>query len=483
VHSELCSWTTSPARSSHQLILLPRDHQKSTIIGGYKTAWLITKRPDIRILYISSTQNLATKMLGFIKSILTSDIYRFYWPEMVHPDEGKREKWSESEISVDHPTRKKEAIREPTVFTAGLTTNIVGLHCDHTVMDDVVTAQNSLTEDGREKIEQQYSLLASIESTDSTQDVVGTRYHPSDLYGTLASKTVRVFDDTGEAVDERSLYEDFTRQVESIGDGSGEFLWPRQQRKDGRYFGFDQKILEQKKAQYLDQNQFRAQYYNDPSPAGTSGIDRTDFQYYDRAFLKRVNGQWVMKNERLNVFAAIDFAYTLKKKSDYSSIVVIGVDRNKNYYVLDIDRFQTDLISEYFQHLLRLHQKWDFRKVRAETTAAQSVIVNDLKTNYIARHGLSLAIEEFKPSRYQGAKEERIAAVLQPRYKNRQIWHYMGGNCQILEEELEMANPSHDDVKDALASAIDGAIAPLGAIKPSTFQQYNFAHPRFGGIA
>lgn len=484
VHSELCSWLTRQDGKSHKCVLLPRDHQKSTIVGGYKTAWMITRQPDIRILYISSTSNLATKQLKFIKDILTSDVYRFYWPEMVNKDEALREKWTETEISIDHPLRRQEAIREPTVFTAGLTTNIVGLHADHTVLDDVVTAQNSLTADGREKIEQQYSLLASIEATDGTQDVVGTRYHPDDLYGTLLAKSVQKFNSDGELVAEEPLYEDFTRQVENVGDGSGEFLWPRQQRKDGRWYGFNQGILETKKAQYLDQTQFRAQYYNDPNATGASGISRDAFQYYDQKFLKREQGKWYIKGNQLNVFAAIDFAYTLKKKSDFSSIVVVGVDQKMNYYVLDIDRFKTDQISEYFSHLLRMHQKWDFRKVRAETTAAQSVIVNDLKMNYIRAHGLALSIEEFKPNRYQGAKEERISAVLQPRYANKQVWHYLGGNCQILEEELEMSNPSHDDVKDALASAIDSAVAPSGARRIFSFEDYRaHAHPRFGGIS
>jgi hypothetical protein len=484
VHSELCSWLTREDGGTHKLVLLPRDHQKSTIVGGYKTAWMITTRPDIRILYISSTTTLATKMLGFIKGILTSPIYRFYWPEMVNDDEMKREKWTETELAVDHPLRRAESIREPTVFTAGLTTNIVGLHADHIVMDDVVTAQNSLTPDGRDKIEQQYSLLASILSTDSTLDAVGTRYFPTDLYGTLLARKVQLFNSEGEFVDEHPLYEDFTRQVENVGDGSGEFLWPRQQRKDGRWFGFDQSILASKKAQYLDQIQFRAQYYNDPSPSGASGISKEHFQYYDRSFLKPKDGVWTIKGQRLNVFAAIDFAYTLKKNSDFSSIVVVGVDSKLNYYVLDIDRFKTDLISEYFDHLLRLYQKWGFRKIRAETTAAQSVIVNDLKMSYIRTHGLALAIDEVKPNRYLGAKPERIAAVLQPRYANKQMWHYLGGNCQILEEELEQYNPSHDDVKDALASAVDVAIAPAGNTRSMSFENYRqHTHSRFGGIS
>ena len=47
-----------------------------------------------------------------------------------------------------------------------------------------------------------------------------------------------------------------------------------------------------------------------------------------------------------------------------------------------------------------------------------------------------------------------------PRYDNKQIFHYPSGNTQILEDELVVRNPAHDDVKDALATAIEGAVKP-----------------------
>ena len=127
VHRDLITWWTRSDRKTHQLTLLPRDHGKSRMIA-FRVAWHITKHPDHRVLYISATANLAEKQLHFIKSILTSPIYTRYWPEMIHPDEGKREKWTNSEISLDHPKRKEEGVRDPTIFTGGLTTSLTGLH-------------------------------------------------------------------------------------------------------------------------------------------------------------------------------------------------------------------------------------------------------------------------------------------------------------------------------------------------------------------
>jgi phage terminase large subunit-like protein len=487
VHKELIRWWTRSDAKSHQLVLLPRDHGKSALVA-YRVAWEITRNPAVRVLYISSTANLAIKQLKFIKDILTSDNYRRYWPEMVNADEFQREKWSETEIAVDHPLRKAEVIRDPTVFTAGLTTNVVGLHCDIAVLDDVVTNETAYTEEGRNKVKTQYSLLSSIEGAEAREWVVGTRYFVEDLYNDMLGMRVELFDEFGEVIDDEPLYEVFERQVESVGDGTGEYLWPRQQRYDGKWFGFNAEVLAKKRAQYLDKTQFRAQYYNDPNDPSESVIQ--NFQYYDRNQLIQSNGEWYIQNRRLNLFAAIDFAFSESKRADYTAIVVIGVDGDKNYYIMDIDRFKSGIIHEYFARILRLHQKWGFRKIRADASVAQEVIVKSLKEDYIRKHNLALAIDDYKPTKHEGTKAERTNAVLQPRYQNHQIWHYRGGYCQTLEEELVMKYPPHDDLKDTLAMAIDSSVAPTNYGKGGPQysnqlrQQFlqDITHKRFGGI-
>lgn len=484
VHTEVINWWNRSDRNSHQLLLLPRDHGKSALVA-YRVAWEITRNPAIRVLYVSSTATLAVKQLKFIKDILTCDNYRFYWPEMVNVDEAKREKWSESEFSVDHPLRKKEAIRDATCFAAGLTTSVTGLHCDVAVLDDVVVIENAYTEEGRQKTRRQYSLLASIEGSDAVEWAVGTRYHPRDLYNDLLSAQIEIFSPDGEVIDTNPLYEVYERQVESRGDGSGEYLWPRQQRTDGKWFGFNQEILARKKAQYQDRTQFRAQYYNNPNDIDGATIGRELFQYYEPKHLSRRDGKWYFRDRRLNVFAAVDFAFSLRRRADYTCVIAVGVDSESNYYILEIDRFKTEKISDYFDHILKLHQKWDFRKLRAEVSVGQATIVRELKDHYIRPYGLSLSIDEFRPNRTQGTKEERIEAVLQPKYNNQQIWHYPGGNCQVLEEELVLTNPPHDDLKDALASCIDACVPPTGSGHGNARQREvlrAISHSRFGGI-
>jgi len=482
IHRELIEWMMRQNAKTHQLILLPRAHQKSTLIA-YRVAWWITRNPDTTVLYLSATANLAEKQLKTIKDILTSPIYRRYWPEMVCKEEGKREKWTTTEIIVDHPKRKIEGVRDSTIFTGGLTTSLTGFHCDVAVLDDVVVQENAYTAEGRSKVNTQYSLLSSIENPDAQEWTVGTRYHPKDLYNSLLNMAQDVYDKDGEIVSSIPVYEIFERQVEDQGDGGGQFIWPRQQRHDGKWFGFNASILSKKRAQYLDKTQFRAQYYNDPHDRGSGAIKPEDFQYYDKKFLDNEAGLWYFNNNRLNIFAAIDFAFSRKKRADYTALVIVGIDAKNSIYILDIDRFKSDRISDYFAAIKRTYEKWGYTKLRAEITVAQQAIVRELKEQYIKANGLSLKVDEYRPNRNEGTKEERISSTLEPRYSNHAIYHYRGGNCEILEDELISRHPAHDDCKDALTAAIDVAIAPKFALSRNKSIDNVIYHTRFGGVA
>lgn len=478
-HKDLIRWWTREDAKDHQLVLYPRDHMKSALVA-FRVAWELTKDPTLRFLYISATSNLAQKQLGFIKQIFESDVHRRYWPDHVHPEEGKRKKWTASEIELDHPLREEEQIRDPSIMTAGLTTGITGLHFDVAVLDDVVVYENAYTQEGRNKVETQYSLLASIEGTGAREWVVGTRYHPKDLYSIMLEMVEPTFDDDGQVSGETSIYEILERVVEDRGDGTGEFLWPRQRRRDGKWFGFDIRELARKKAKYIDRTQFRAQYYNDPTDPDSRPIDYDKFQYYNRSKLELRDGRWTYEGQRLNLVASVDFNYSTRKTSDYTAIVVIGVNGDNDIFILDIVRFQTDKISDYFKEILAMYNKWGFRKLVAEATAAQQAIVTALKNDYIAPYGLMLKVDQVKPTRHQGSKEERMEAILTPRYDNGQVYHYKGGNIQILEDELVSNNPPHDDIKDALATAIEKAVKPAAgqAMRQSSNVVY---HARFGG--
>lgn len=475
IHKELVLWWTRDDAKDNQLLLLPRDHQKSVMVA-YRAAWWITKNPETTILYTSATADLAEKQLKFIKDILLSDIYRMYWPEMVNANENSRETWRADEISVDHPKRRLEGVRDPTVKAVGLTANTTGLHCNVAILDDIVVPGNAYTQLGRDQTKAFYSQLSSIETTGAKEWTVGTRYHPNDIYKEMIDMKEYFYDEENDDDIEQEVYEVFERKVES----HGEFLWPKQRRPDGKSFGFDERELARKKAKYLDTTQFYAQYYNNPNSAENAVIDTSKFQYYDREKLSHYHGVWYLEDKMLNIYAGIDFAFTTNKSSDYTAIVVVGVDSDGRIYVLDIDRFKTNKISIMFDHVRRLYEKWKYKKLRAEITVAQAMIVEQFK-EFMRKEGYYFVIDEHRPSKQDGAKEERINTNLEPRYANNVIWHYKGGNCQILEEELLLAHPEHDDVKDCLSSVVEIIRIPSNRQRK---EKTNVVYSnRFGGVA
>ena len=478
IHEALFKWWQYEA-GENSLTLLPRDHQKSHCMAVL-AAWLITRDPSITILYISATSYLAQQQLRDIKNIMTSPGYRMLWPDMLHKEEGKREKWTAGEICVDHPKRRQEGVRDSTVFTAGLTTNTTGLHCKVILKDDVVVPENAYTEEGRRQVISACSQLASILTTGGMEYCVGTRYHPKDHYHDLKQIEEEVFDDDGNIIGRADVYKIFEFPVEEL----GKFLWPQQFRaEDAKPFGFNWKELARKKAKYLDSMQFFAQYYNNPNDIEGARLTSDKFQYYKREQLIHKNGIWQIHGNRLNVYASIDFAFSQSVRADSTAIIVIGVDYKGDVYILDMARFKTNKMDVYFQNVFEMYNKWEFTKIRAEVTVAQDAIAQYIQDK-AKDLGMALKVDKYRPTRGEGRKEERIAAILEPRYEQKEVWHYKGGYTAMLEEELLQANPRHDDLKDCLA-----AVCSMEMRRPrspradeNTVVQLQ-SHPRFGGVA
>ncbi len=472
IHKEVAKFFME--EDEDKLVLLPRGHLKSHWMAMNRV-WRITKNPALSCGYCSATEQLAVEQLSVIKNVLESERYRLLWPDMIHPDVGKRERWAYNSIKIDHPLRKQEGVRDATVHAFGINGNTTGLHFDQIDFDDVVVDDNVNTEESRSKIAAAHAQLsASVLNVGGQTTTVGTIWHPKDLYNSMLNTLIQKDDAQG------AVYKVFRKEVEA----QGVFLWPRATRVDGKQFGMDESQLAKIKAKYISNGQlaqFFMQYYNDPNAASIARLDRSKFQYYDKKHLHFTNGNIYFKNEKLNVFAAIDFAFSLNKKADFTAIVVIGLDSNRFVYVLDIDRFKTNNTQEYFDRIFSLHQKWGLKKLRVEVTTAQVIICNYIK-DQIRQQGLNLSIEEHRPTRSQGTKEERLIATLDPLYQNGSIWHHNGGLIHLLEEELLLDNPPHDDIKDALASAIEISRPPSkGGVFLSRSKRLNF-NSRFGGV-
>lgn len=449
IHKECFRWLSKSGVD--QLLLLPRGHLKSQMIATW-CVWHITNHPDATILYVSATDDLAILQLGAIKAMLESDTYRKYWPDMIHPEDAKREEWNVKNVKVDHPLRKQMGVRDRTVAARSVGSNTTGLHCSVLVFDDLVVPGNAYTEEGRARVAASYSQFSSIANTGCITKAVGTRYHGKDIYGsTMLVEVEELYDDSGNIVGERPMYQVKESPVE---DG-GVFLWPRTKHvSNNKWEGFDNKELAKKRAKYFaagERSQFYAQYYNNPNDGGEDSLSSDKFIYYDRKYLATKDGVWYFKDKPLAVFAAVDLAYTTGERSDYTAIATIGIDPDGFVYILELDQFRTNKYEKTYQEIERLHRKWMFKKIRLETNAGANLVCEYVKDE-ARRNGLSLAVEG-KPAK--GEKLERAQMILLPRYENQSVLHYQGGLITTYEEQLLLPRPAHDDLRDAVSMAVE----------------------------
>jgi len=478
-HSVMCKWAQLH-ENENRLLLWPRDHGKSRYSAFY-AAWEIVRDPATTIIYASATAEKAEEQLRFIKTILESKVVERYFPDLINPDEGRREAWNKTFIVVDHVYRKLQGVVDSTLMTCGLEKTITGKHCKRLIMDDIVVPENN-TEVGRRDVNNWAAQAASIMSAESSMLVVGTRYHPMDAYQIMMDMNFEdpIEDENGEIVLEKTnMFAVMQDDVEV----DGEFLWPRQQRKDGRYFGFNPRILARKKAVYEANNQitqFYAQYYNDPNDKSTAPISRDLFRYYKREELEYIAGQWMVQGKPCWLYCAVDMAASTKDRADYSVVAVGAIDDEGNRYTVDIKRFKTQKSSEIFDAIKESYISYKFKKLRIEAVSGFRLVAQDL-SDRLSDEGVRIPIDLYIPPNADG-KFARVNGILEPLYQSGAIYHYRGGNCQVLEDELVSVNPLHDDTKDAWAMTCDVMVRPIPRRQQSSDNVISF-HNRFGGVA
>ena len=161
-----------------KLVLLPRGHQKSTIVTVGWVIQQILRNPDIRVQIISATWKLSKDLLHQIKRTLEDSDLK----ELFGPFATRKTRWSTEYIDVAQSTRRT---KDPTISTGGINTGKTGSHCDLMVLDDVVSPENSTTAELLRKTIDSYKDLLPLIDPGGVLVIIGTRYAMGDLYGYL----------------------------------------------------------------------------------------------------------------------------------------------------------------------------------------------------------------------------------------------------------------------------------------------------------
>ena len=367
-HEEAAKFIANP-NETHKLLIYPRACLKSKLLSLY-VVWRIINDPTITVLYASATASLAEAQLFSIKNYLDSNIITKLFPELMNKTkEGKRDKWSQSAINVEHPLRQARGIRDNTVFAVGAGKNITGLHFDLLALDDIVAPNTDVdpwTLSGRTKASRWVSLATSILNPGGEVVGAGTIYHSKDIYYELMEIKEPVLDENNELLEEVPLYDVKKEQIEE----HGEFLWPRRKGKDGKYYGFDHNVLARIKASYIDKAIFFCFHpdttvYTDNGYKKISNLNTDD--YFNNNKVINIFNRYVEKGEmtevsiagmadRLLVTKGHEFPVRIKtRKKDYGeSVEKIGNIQNndvvtKRYYFKH--PFNVEVIDNKFDEL------------------------------------------------------------------------------------------------------------------------------------
>jgi hypothetical protein len=188
------SMTFEQGEPNRILINVPPEHAKSTTFTVNYTVHQIHLNPDVRIVLMSNSKNLAKQFLYEVKQKLTNPMYREMHLKFA-PEGGWKDpdnSWSADAIYVKGG---KKTGKDPTVQALGWGGSIYGTRSDIIFMDDVIITKNA------NEYEKQMLLLDREVESRLPSDaegggllaILGTRVSPTDLYRQLTE--VRDHDD------------------------------------------------------------------------------------------------------------------------------------------------------------------------------------------------------------------------------------------------------------------------------------------------
>ena len=195
-HVEMCDWLddlVSPLihysleqrRSLKQtkgLMLVPRGCFKTSIGTVSMCLHVLERNPNARILIDTHTHDFAMQILREIKYHLENNaaFIRLFgdWKE-------GSTLWARENITIGPRT---EALKEPSIDTAGVDKSKNGGHYDLIIADDLHEERNTANEDQRKKVRDHIQNLYPILEPGGVLLITGTRWHNADAYGWLLSK-------------------------------------------------------------------------------------------------------------------------------------------------------------------------------------------------------------------------------------------------------------------------------------------------------
>lgn len=406
--------------------LAPRGHGKSTIGDVDFCITKVLRNPDIRIMIGSKTQTQASAFLKEIRTHFEQNVnlIRIFgdWKK------SRDNVWNDKEFTVNRRTVIK---KEATVSALGASGAVVSKHFDIIIGDDLVGFENARTEAQRKVLKEWfYSSLYPTLEPDGEIHILGTRYSPMDLYEDLIKS---------------KNYKINVQQAITVKDGQEYSLWESK-------FSLEKLRSIREEAGLII---FNMQYQNNTELAKGKIFKYKYFKHFEeydidydlnRVRVKVLDSQGVPYWIPVRIYMGADLAISEDETSnnDYFVLTVIGVDKNKNVYVLDYlkERLtfnaQLNAILDYGKNKFPMVERIGVETVQYQKSLAQEI-----------RRLSLLPVVNIQTSKDKVTRAMRRSAL----FENSKVWFRIGMDdleeCLLLFPEVD-----HDDLFDGLDFAL-----------------------------
>ena len=387
------------------IINMPPRHTKSEFASNMLPAWMIGRKPDLKIIQTTHTTELAVRFGRKAKTLIDSPEYQEIFKTRLREDSQAAGKW-ETEQGGEY-------------YAAGVGSAITGRGADLLIIDDPHSEQDALNADALEKAYEWYTSGPRQRlQPGGTIVVVMTRWSLKDLTGALIKAQKEVKSDQWEVIEFPAIMP------------SGEPVWPQ-------YWKLDE--LEKVQAS-LSIPKWNAQWMQNPTSEAGAIIKKEWWRVWDDEEIPPLK----------HVIQSYDTAFLKKQTADYSAITTWGVfypeeDGAANLILLDSlkGRFE---FPELRREALQQYDYWKPETVVIESKASGLPLTAELRQ-------MGIPVVNFTPSKGND-KHARVNSVA-PLFESGVIWAPDKKFAEeVIEECAAFPYGDHDDLVDSMTQAV-----------------------------
>ena len=389
------------------IINMPPRHTKSEFSSFLLPAWMVGRKPNLKIIQTTHTTELAIRFGRKAKTLIDSPEYQSVFKTRLREDSQAAGKW-ETEQGGEY-------------YAAGVGSAITGRGADLLIIDDPHSEQDAMNPEALERAYEWYTSGPRQRLQPGGAIVlVMTRWSTKDLTSKLINSQKNLKADKWEVIEFPAILP------------SNKPVWPEYWKKDE---------LEGVKAS-ISIGKWNAQWMQNPTAEEGSILKREWWKVWDKPKIPPLQ----------HIIQSYDTAFSKKETADYSAITTWGVfhpneDPGEAPHLILLDAFKERLeFPELRKEALEQYRYWKPDTVIIEGKASGMPLTYELRK-------IGIPVINFTPSKGQD-KHSRVNAVA-PMFESGMIWAPDEEFAdEVIEECASFPYGDNDDLVDSTTQAL-----------------------------